>query len=128
MIFDNKKYSYQKEISDKKFTLFFLFIFSMLSIFSFIKNFNYIFLFSNLSIFILIFGYFFYKTLIIFLKKKWLLLGNFLSFVVGSLIIGVIFMVVIFPTGIYYKIFKKRKNKFYNFIHKDYNLDFEKEY
>ena len=128
MIFDNKKYTNQKEISNKNFTLFFLFLFSVLLIFSFLKDLNYIFLFSNLSISILLFGYFFNKKIIIFLKQKWLLLGHFLSYFVGSVIIGIIFITVIFPTVLYFRIFKKKNNKFSNFIKIDYSLDFGKEY
>lgn len=128
MIIDNKSYSKNKIVSDKKFTIFFIIIFLLfICFFIYRSNFIAIGLFSLLTI-ILLLTYIFAPNKIGNLKNKWLSLGLFLSKIIGIFIVGLIFICVICPTGIYYKIFKIKRNKLSNFENDNSRYDFRKEY
>ncbi len=128
MILDNKVYSKNKIVSDRNFTLFFLFIFFLLVTFFIYKSniigisfFGFLFVFISLI-------YFFNKKLLNNIKSKWMVLGTFLSKTLGILIIGLIFVSIICPTGIYYRLFKNRHKNASNFKNDNSEYDFYKEY
>lgn len=128
MILDNKSYSKSKILSDKNFTLFFIIVF-LLFIFFFTYRLNFIaIVIFSLLITILLLIYNFTPNKISYLKNKWLSLGFFLSKIIGTIIVGLIFICIICPTGIYYKFFKIKRNRISNFEIYNSKNDFRREY
>lgn len=93
--------------SNKKFGLFFSFIFFCISLFFFLKNaiFLAIFFASLFSLFLLI-TLFIARTLLP-LNKLWMKLGLFLGMIVSPIILGIVFFVLFTPISFLMKLFKR---------------------
>jgi len=83
-----------------------LFVLIFLMIFFFLNNISLNFLFLSISLFTLIISIFF-VNLLSKPKKYWIKFGYFLGKIISPIIISLIYFVVVFPTNIVLKIFRK---------------------
>ena len=83
-----------------------LFVLIFLMIFFFLNNISLKFLFLSISLFTLIISIFF-VNLLSKPKKYWIKFGYFLGKIISPIIIILIYLVVVFPTNIVLKIFRK---------------------
>ena len=98
-------YFYKKKFSLKRFAVeFIIFIFLILSILTFFKNFNYLFFTLIFFLIYLIFGFFYNKSLlpIQFLFNKIFLI---ISKITNPLLLSLCYIFGIAPLGIFYKFF-----------------------
>ncbi len=128
-MFDNKKFTSQKTLSNKKFVRFFSILFMLVSIYLFINKKLILSSSLILVIIIMLFSYWKKPQIITYLKNLWMGFGKILSLIVGNIFIIIIFLFIITPTGIYYKLFKKNKVTNTNFNNNvNQEIDFYKEF
>ena len=111
-----------------------LFVLIFLMIFFFLNNISLKFLFLSISLFTLIISIFF-VNLLSKPKKYWIKFGYFLGKIISPIIISLIYLVVVFPTNIVLKIFRKdildvkidyQKNSYW--VKKSNEIDMEQQF
>tara|TARA_B100000575_G_C22470059_1_gene313407 strand:+ start:41 stop:445 length:405 start_codon:yes stop_codon:yes gene_type:complete len=103
---ENNSYTKIKISNEKNFGFLFSFVFFLISIYPLIsdKKINLIFLIISIIIF---FISLFRPKLFYYPNIIWFKLGLFLGSIISPLVMGIIFFLVVFPTGLVMRIFKK---------------------
>ena len=123
---ENRSYIKIKISSERSFGIVFSIIFAIIGLYPLLYG-NNINLWSCLiSVILLFFAFFLPKTLIV-PNKLWFKFGKLLGFIVAPIVMGVIFFLVITPTGFFMKMLgKDLLNKKYNNKIKSYWINREK--
>ena len=110
---DTNDYFYKKKFTLKRFAVeFIIFIFLVLCILAFFKNFNYLFFTLIFFLIYLVFG-FFYNKLLLPIQFLFNQIFFIISKITNPALLSICYLIGIFPLGIFYKFFSffKRKQK-----------------